>query len=269
MQNRKTDRRVWMGIGAGLILAGLGSGCGDKQHILTVAGSTAFHATAVELANRYSELHPEVTVAAQAIGSAAGREAVLSGAADIGTIDAAGWAGSPTGMVGTVVALDAIAVIVQPDNPVMDLSAVQVRDIVAGRIRNWAEVGGRDHAINRILREEGSGTRRIFEACLGIPGSEGNVVIADSNGSVREMVANDVHAIGYISRGSLTGRVRAVSIDGESCTDDRIRSKQYVLAHPMVMVTRPEPSEKARDFIRFVLSNEGQDLVRRGGFVAP
>jgi phosphate transport system substrate-binding protein len=260
---------IWMSISLGLILAGLGSGCGGKQHILTVAGSTAFHAAAVELANRYSEIHPEVTVSVQDIGSAAGREAVLADTANIGTVDASSEGGMPTGLVGTVVAWDAIAVVVHPDNPVIGLSAAQVRDIFAGRINNWAEVGGRDHAINRILREQGSGTRSIFEERLGLGESEGNVVIADSSGAVREMVANDVHAIGYISRGSLTPRVRSVSINGERCSDDRIATQQYPLAHPILMVTREVPPAKAGDFILFALSNPGREVVRQGGFVAP
>jgi phosphate transport system substrate-binding protein len=261
--------RFGMGIGLGLILMGLGIGCGGKQHILTVAGSTAFQATAVELANRYSGNHPEVTVTAEAIGSAAGREAVLAGTADIGMIDSEGGGGMPTGLVGTVVAWDAIAVIVHPDNPVIGLTSAQVRDIFAGRIKNWAEVGGRNSAINRTLREQGSGTRLIFEDRLGINVSEGNVVISDSNGAVREMVANDAQAIGYISRGSLTRRVRAVSIDGEDCTEDRIAARQYQLAHPILMVTREVVPAKAGDFILFVLSDEGRDVVRQGGFVVP
>ena len=269
VKERKYKGMGWRGMGLGLVLVSLGVGCGDQQHILTVAGSTAFHATAVDLANRYSEIHPEVTVSVQSMGSAAGRAAVFAGAADIGTIDTGIGTGALTGLVGTVVALDAIGVIVHPDNPVIDLTAAQVRDLFIGRISNWAEVGGHDHAINRILREQGSGTRQVFEERLGLTDSTGNVVIADSNGAVREMVANDVHAIGYISRGSLTERVRAVSINGEGCTDDRIMAKQYVLAHPILMVTQDVPAEKAVDFIRFVLSNDGREWVRRGGFVAP
>lgn len=259
--------RWWMGLGLAVSL--VGAGCGGKQHILTVAGSTAFHPTAVELAGRYAELHPDVTVSAQAVGSAAGREAVLSGAADIATLDAAAASPMPTGLVGTVVAWDAIAVIVHPENPVIELTVQQARDLFSGRIKNWAEVGGRDHAINRIVREAGSGTRRIFEERLGIADSGDNVVIADSSGAVREIVANDAHAIGYISRGSLTARVRPVSLDGESCTEDRILARQYPLAHPILMVTRQDPPEKAANFILFVLSDSGRAAVRQGGFITP
>jgi phosphate transport system substrate-binding protein len=258
-----------MALGLSLIWAGAGSGCGGKQHILTVAGSTAFHATAVELANRYSADHPGVTVSAQAIGSAAGREAILSGAADIATIDVGGGDGMPTGLVGQVVAWDAIAVIVHRDNPVIGLSALQVRDIFTGRINNWADVGGRDHAINRILREQGSGTRQIFEERLGITNSDSNVVIAESNGGVREKVAEDAEAIGYISRGSATARVRSLIIDGESCTEDRIAARHYPLAHPILMVMRDGSPAKAADFILFVQSGAGREMVRQGGFVPP
>ncbi len=258
----------WMGsiLGLAAVLAG---GCGGKEHILTVAGSTAFHPTVLALAERYAERHPALTVAAQSVGSAAGRQAVLSGAADIGTLDAPGPADWPTNLTATVVAWDAIAVIVHPDNPVTELTRAQVRELFAGGVDNWRAVGGADHPINRVLREQGSGTRRIFEEHLELPEPEGNVVIGDTSGAVREIVANDRFAIGYVSRGALTDRVRALRIDGETCDEERILARRYPLAHPVWMVTRGAPVGKAADFIGFVLSDEGRATIRQAGFVAP
>ncbi len=237
---------------------------------VTLAGSTSVEPFAELLAEQYMHSHPGApAINVQGGGSTAGVRAALSGAADIGMSsrnlkpeEAA------QGLITQVIARDAIAVIVHPANPVDDLSLAQVRGIFSGQITNWREVGGVDRRIVVITREEGSGTRGAFEELVM---EEEPITLSalrqDSNGAVRVVVASDRYAIGYISLGLVNHQVKAVRLNGVEASVESVRDGSYGLSRPFLFLWKGELSASARDFVDYVLSPEGQEILAREGLV--
>jgi len=235
--------------------------------VCTVAGSTSIQPFAEKLAEIYMEHHREVIINVQGGGSTAGIISVRGGAADIGTCSRE-LREEEKDLKEIVIAWDGIAVIVHPENKVQDISLSQLRDVFAGRIRYWSELEWVHRRIHFVTREEGSGTRNAFEEMVmhDIPISD-EALVQDSNGSVREILAYDPHAIGYISYGVVDERVRALRIDGVEPNLETIKEKRYKLTRPFLFVTKEEPHGLVKDFIDFVLSPEGQQILEREGLV--
>lgn len=235
---------------------------------LTVAGSTSIQPFADRWAEVYMEEHPGIAVNVQGGGSSAGIQAARSGAADIGMSSRA-LKDDEKDLFEIVVARDGLAIIVHPENPVHDMSLVQVQNIFAGNIRNWRYTGGPDREIHVVTREEGSGTRGAFqEMVMGKSRIFPRAIVQDSNGTVREIVANDPASIGYISLGLVNERVKAVRLEGVEPSREQIEEKKYPLVRPFLFVTNGLPKPAARQFINFVLSREGQELIEREGLIA-
>lgn len=213
------------------------------------------------------EEHPGFAVNVQGGGSSAGIQAAKSGAADIG-MSSRELKDDEKDLLEIVVARDGLAIIVHPENPVGGLSLVQVQNIFAGNIRSWKFVGGPDREIHVVTREEGSGTRGAFqEMVMGKSRLFPRAIVQDSNGTVREIVANDPASIGYISLGLVNKRVKAVCLEGVEPSFEHIVEKKYTLVRPFLFVTNGPPKPAAREFINFVLSREGQELIRREGLI--
>ena len=167
-----------------------------------------------------------------------------------------------------VVARDGLAVIVHPSNPVRGLKLEEVRMIFEGAIADWSYLGGPRRAVTVVTREEGSGTRGAFqELVMGKVRISRRAIVEDSNGTVREIVSGDQNAIGYISLGLVTGRVRALDLDGVAPSEAAIAAGRYRLVRPFLFVTKGAPGGLGRDFIDFVLSAEGQELIRKEGLL--
>jgi phosphate transport system substrate-binding protein len=168
----------------------------------------------------------------------------------------------------TVIARDGLAVIVHPSNPVSDLSLVQVQNIFNGNIRRWELLGGLAGTVTVVTREEGSGTRGAFqELVMKKSRIYSGAVVEDSNGTVREIVANDPNSIGFMSLGLVNDRVKALRLDGVEPTRAAIDAKRYKLVRPFLFVTSGPPGPDAGDFIVFVLSEEGQKLIAQEGLI--
>ncbi len=166
------------------------------------------------------------------------------------------------------IALDGILLIVHKDNPVTGLTRDQVRNIFTGRIRNGQQVGGENRRITVITREEGSGTRASFEEkVLADEHFAPDALVQDSHGAVREIVAGDPAAIGYISYGLIDERVKPLAIDGIAPTESAIRNGTYPLVREFLFLTCGEPGELARKFIQFVLSPVGQAALAEEGLI--
>jgi len=237
------------------------------QKELIVAGSTSVQPFADRWAEIYMTKYPERIVNVQGGGSSAGIQAARSGAADIGT-SSRELKPEEKDLTEIVVARDGLAVIVHPGNPVSDLSISQVRQIFAGEKQNWKEFGGRDKAITVVTREEGSGTRGAFqELVMGKVRIAKGAIVEDSNGTVREIVAGDPDSIGYISLGLVNAAVKALDLDGVKPTDANILENRYRLVRPFLFVTKGPAGAQAKDFIDFVLSKEGQDLIKNEGLI--
>ncbi|MEW5902077.1 MAG: phosphate ABC transporter substrate-binding protein [Acidobacteriota bacterium] len=245
------------------------AGCSrqTRKRGLTVAGSTSVQPFADRWAEVYMLENRGRMVNVQGGGSSAGIQAARSGAADIGT-SSRELRPEEKDLLEMIVAWDGLAVIVHPQNPIADLNLLQVRNIFAGYIRNWPEVGGAKNGINVVTREEGSGTRGAFqELVMGKTRIFKGAIVQDSNGTVREIVAHDPHSIGYISLGLVNEKVKAVSLEGIAPTYANIDAKQYRLIRPFLFVISGPPKPMAQEFINFVLSRKGQDLIKKEGLI--
>lgn len=251
------------------ILAIFTSGCtqGIAENEIIVAGSTSVQPFADKWAEVYMEKHPNIIVNVQGGGSSAGIQAAKYGVADIGTCSRE-LKPEEKDLNEIIVAYDGLAIIVHPTNKIDDLTIEQIKQIFAGQIRNWQEFGGKDKAMTVVTREEGSGTRGAFqELVMKKERIFKGAIVQDSNGTVREIVANDPNAIGYISLGLVNDKVKALKLDGIIATDENIVTKRYNLVRPFLFVTKDNPTGEVKNFIDFVLSQEGQELIRKEGLI--
>jgi phosphate transport system substrate-binding protein len=252
----------------GLLLLGMACSRGGSGTQIVVAGSTSVQPFADRWAEVFMEKHPGLAVNVQGGGSSAGIQAALSGAADIGT---SSRDLKPDEMVlnQIVVARDGLAVIVHPSLPLDDLSLFEVKSIFDGEIRNWDLLIKLDQPIDVVTREEGSGTRGAFQEM--VMGKTTRItslaIVEDSNGTVREIVASDPDSIGYISLGLVTPRVKAIKLEGVVASEKNILQGRYKLVRPFLFLTRDRPAGPVKEFIDFVLSPEGQELVRKEGLI--
>jgi len=251
----------------GLAIVGLTSGCGKPRENITLAGSTAFQPFAERLADQYMTTHPDVTVTIQGGGSALGIQSALSGAAQIGMADLVKLPSEADALKSLVVARDGIAVVLNPANTMTALTLAQVRGIFSGTIKNWKEVGGPDHTIAVISREAGSGTRSSFEQIVGGITLTGDALIQDSNGTIRETVANDAHSIGYLSLGLINSKIKPITVDGAPCTEKDIMSGAYKLVRPVFLVHNANVSPACSAFLDYVVSPEAQEMIHKNGLI--
>ncbi|MDO8915159.1 MAG: phosphate ABC transporter substrate-binding protein [Coriobacteriia bacterium] len=253
-----------------LALAGCRRGGEASTTQLRVQGSTTIQPIAEMAKEMYEEAHPGVTVLVAGVGSSAGIESVASGSSEIGTSSRdLKPAEAGLGLVDTPIAHDAIAVIVNPANPVSGLSKAQVAAIFEGRIKNWDEVGGPDLEIGIVNRDEASGTREAFsKIVLGGKPFDPTAAVLPGTGQVRFVVAQARGAIGYISVGFVDKTVKALSVDGVEPTEANITNKTYPISRLLHFLTKGEPEGLAKEFLAFVLSPAVQEtVVREAGFL--
>jgi phosphate transport system substrate-binding protein len=234
---------------------------------LTVAGSTAFQPFAEKLAEQFMAKRPDVNITVQGGGSALGIQSARSGAAQIGMADLVELPPEAKELLGVTVARDGIAIIVNPANAISNLSLEQIRGIFQGTIKNWNEIGGTDHPVRVVSREAGSGTRSSFETIVGGITLANAAIIQDSNGTIRETVANDKDAIGYLSHGLLNEKVKAIRADGVECAENAIVAGRYKLVRPVFLLVKGPPAGAVKDFIDYILSSERQETIRKNGLL--
>ena len=235
-------------------------------------GSTSMEKVIGALSEQFMADNGGVTVTYDATGSGAGIEAASNGSADIGLSSRAlKDEETASGLVGTTVALDGIAVIVNAGSKVADLTVEQIAKIFTGEITDWSEVGGDAGTISCVGREAGSGTRDGFET---ITGTKDTCVLAQeltSTGAVIEAVAGNPNAIGYASLSSVEGKdtVKAVTVDGVACSEDTVLDGSYAIQRPFVLVTKDGAalSAQAQAFFDFATSADASDLIRAAGTV--
>ncbi len=249
-----------------IVLTGL-LACGRSRLSITAAGSTAFQPFAEKLADQYMVTHPTINITVQGGGSAVGIQSALSGAAAIGMADLVKLPAEASALQSVIVAQDGVVVVVHPSNPLSDLTLDQIRAVFSGTIKNWQELGGPNTPITVVSREAGSGTRISFEQIVGNVVLTKEAIIQDSNGTIRETVANDANAVGYLSHGLLNERIKALTISGHSCTHEAIRDGAYPLSRPIFLLTRANPGAEVQEFIDFILSADGQKIIADSGLL--
>jgi len=212
---------------------------------LRLAGSSSMEKLSSVLAEGFMEQYSFVTVTVEYTGSSAGIEAVINGSADIGNSSRKlKEEERAKGAVEHVVAMDGIAVCVDPANPVKELTRQQLTAIYTGRITNWSALGGEDVPIVVIGHEAGSGTRTAFEELLGIEDACSYANELNSAGAVMARVASTPGAIGYLSVEVMTDTVSAISLDGAEPTPENIENGSYPLCRPFLMITKGELSDQ-------------------------
>jgi phosphate transport system substrate-binding protein len=242
-------------------------GCGKGKTSITLAGSTAFQPFAEKLADQYMMSHPNVNLTVQGGGSEVGIQSANSGAAQIGMADLVTLPPEANALIATVVAKDGIAVVVNPKNQIVKLTTDQVRDIFNGKITNWKEVGGIDATITVVSREAGSGTRSSFEQIVKNITLKKDALIQDSNGTIRETVANDANSIGYLSHGLVNEKIKPLKIDDVDCTVEQIVAGNYKLVRPIYLLVKGTMEGEIKNFIDYILSPEGQQTIKANGLL--
>ncbi|MCX5998541.1 MAG: phosphate ABC transporter substrate-binding protein [Chloroflexi bacterium] len=241
--------------------------CGSASGTVTEAGSTTVQPLAEVLAEAFQQKAPGIKVTIQGGGSSVGVKACADGTVDIGAVSRDLKPGEAD-LTEHLLARDAISVIVHPSNAVSDLTRQQVKEIFAGTITNWRQVGGTDKAIHVVAREEGSGTRTAFEEMLmGGEGISSRAIVQATNGAIRIVVAGDSEAVGFISLGYVNNGVKSLTIDGAAATVANAQNGSYPAVRPLYFLTRGEPTGAVREFIDFCLSAEGQAIVAAEGYV--
>ena len=235
-------------------------------------GSTSMEKVIGALSEQFMADNSGVTVTYDPTGSGAGIEAASNGSADIGLASRALKDEEKAGgLTETIVALDGIAVIVNADSKVADLTVEQIGKIFTGEITDWSEVGGDAGTISCIGREAGSGTRDGFESITGTKDACKLDQELTSTGGVIEAVAGNPNAIGYASLSAVEGKdtVKAVTVGGVACTEATVLDGSYAIQRPFVLVTKTGEtlSNAAQAFFDYATSTAANDLIKAAGAV--
>ena len=245
----------------------------DLKGSISLAGSTSMEKLCEAMSESFMEKYPDINVTAEYTGSGAGIESLESGSVDIGN-SSRNLKDSEleSGAVENVVAIDGIAVIVDKENTVTDLSSEDLAKIYKGEVTNWKDLGGKDESIVVIGRESGSGTRTAFEELLKLEDACKYAQELDSTGGVLAKVASTPGAIGYVSLDVVDDTVQAVKLDGAEASEESIVAGNYLLSRPFVMATMGEISEQndlVKAWFDYIASEEGQAVIKGLGLILP
>jgi phosphate transport system substrate-binding protein len=234
-------------------------------------GSTSMEKVIGALGESFMEANSGVTFTYNPTGSGSGITAVSEGRCDIGLSSRAlKDEEKASGLTETVLALDGIAIIVNPENPVADLDLETIAKIYTGEITNWSEVGGNDAEIVLIGREAGSGTRDGFESITGTKDACAYRQELTSTGDVITTVSTNPDAIGYASLAALKDTVKALTVGGVEATEATVKDGSYVVQRPFVLVTKEDTalSDVAQAFFDYATSAEAASIISAAGAVA-
>jgi phosphate transport system substrate-binding protein len=262
----------------GLAVVGMAAGiavAGNAKKVV-VDGSTTVGPIAKAFAEYYMGKHTDVNITVSESGSGNGAKSLINAACDLATMsrpmkNSEMKAAQDAGIlpIEHIVAMDGIAVVVHPSNPLANLTVDQIRDIYTGKIRNWKELGGPDQPIVVISRDTNSGTYESFETMV-LKGAKiaGNVEYVGSNGAIRQRVLNTPAAIGYVGLAFIEG-VKALTVNGIEVTPETVTSKKYPISRPLYMYTngRPKQGTALYDFISLAETPEGKRIIESTGFV--
>ena len=237
-------------------------------------GSTSMEEVIGALSEQFMADNSGVKVSYDPTGSGTGIEAVKTGSCDIGLSSRAlKEEETAAGLKGTTVALDGIAIIVNENSKIDNLTVDQIAQIFKGEVTDWSKVGGDAGTIACIGREAGSGTRDGFES---ITDTEDKCKLSQeltSTGAVIEGVKNNAGAIGYASLSAVENAegVKAITVEGIACTEETVKDGSYKIQRPFVLVTKEgtELSEAAQAFYDFALSADAEALIVKAGAVPP
>lgn len=252
-----------------------GSNGDGESRTIDIVGSTTVLPIAQAAAEAWMNENPNDTINVSGGGSGDGIQAIIDGDVEIGnasrlikeeerqTAESKGRE-----IVEHKIAADALSVVVHPSNDISDLTIEEVRDIFAGDITNWKDVGGEDKEIAVYHREEGSGTRATFEKnVMDDKQVTSGALSKESNGSMRQAISDNPEGIGYVGLGYLDDSIKSLSLDGIEPSAETTLSEEYPIGRTLQMYTDGEPTGLAKEFIDFIFSEEGQEIVEEQGFI--
>ena len=271
---KKIISTIALATSIGVVFAGCGAGASDNSTgnaggTVTTDGSTSMSKVIGALSEAY-ESDTGVTVTYNATGSGSGIQAVQEGRCDIGLSSRSlKDEEKAKGLEETTLALDGIALVVNPENPVSDLDLETISKIYTGEISNWKDVGGNDSDIVLIGREAGSGTRDGFESITYTTDKCQYRQELTSTGDVIATVASNPNAIGYASLSAVKDSVKALKVAGVAPSEETVKDGSYVVQRPFVLVTVKDKalSENAKKFMEFVTSKSVNDIISGAGVV--
>ncbi|WP_130848265.1 phosphate ABC transporter substrate-binding protein [Intestinimonas timonensis] len=231
-------------------------------------GSTSMESIMGSLIEAFKEVQPDVQVQYTGSGSGAGITSAQDGTADIG-LASRDLKDDETGVKQITVAKDGIAIIVNPENPVADLSIEQIAQIFTGEITNWSDLGGNDGQIVPIGREAGSGTRDGFESITGTGDACVYQNELTSTGEVIANVASNPNAIGYASLSAVDDTVKALTVGGVAPSEETVLDGTYAIQRNFnfILSDSTELSDAAQAFVDWATSTEASDLIAGAGAV--
>ena len=236
---------------------------------VATGGSTSMKNVIAALTEGFAEVEPGVTVSYDPTGSGAGITGATDKTLDIGLSSRALKDDEKNDVDGTTVALDGIAIIVNKDSKVADLTVDQLKQMFTGEITNWKDVGGDDGEIVLVGREAGSGTRDGFESIVDVKDSCKYAQELTATGAVISAVEANPLAVGYASLSAVGDTVAMVTVEGVECSEDTVKDGTYKIQRPFVFVTNKSVtlSEQAQAFVDFATSKDAADLIRTAGAV--
>ena len=236
---------------------------------VAAGGSTSMKNVIAALTEGFAEVEPGVTVSYDPTGSGAGITGATDKTLDIGLSSRALKDDEKNDVDGTTVALDGIAIIVNKDSKVTDLSVDQLKQMFTGEITNWKDVGGDDGEIVLVGREAGSGTRDGFESIVDVKDSCKYAQELTATGAVISAVEANPLAIGYASLSAVGDTVKMVTVGGVECSEETVKDGSYEVQRPFVFITNKSVtlSEQAQAFFDFATSADAADLIRTAGAV--
>ncbi|HRR83263.1 MAG TPA: PstS family phosphate ABC transporter substrate-binding protein, partial [Planctomycetota bacterium] len=246
---------------------------------LVLDGSTTVGPLAKAFAEYYMQQNKGVNISVSESGSGNGAKGIINGTCDIGNMsramtDAELKAAEEKGVkpVAHIVAMDGIAIIVHPSNPIKALTLAQVKDIYLGKVKRWSDVGGPPLPIVRVSRDTNSGTYEVFEAKI-MQGDRIAAVVeyVGSNGAIRQRVQSTPGAIGYVGLGFVDRTVKPLEIEGVMPTKETVATAKYPVSRPLYMYTNGQPKEGTllSDFVGFYRTAKGREITEAIGFVCP
>lgn len=245
-----------------LFLVGCSNTTLSNQKLL-VGGSTSVQPLMEKLAEAFND---KADVEVQGGGSTVGFTQTVNETFDLGILSRDLKESERGKVKETVIAHDGIAIVVNQENPVKNLTLEQIKGIYTGKIKSWKKFGVEEKEIIVISRESGSGTRGAFEEIIGFKESElvGNSDIQNSTGAIIENIKANKYTIGYISFGSLNDKVKAIKVNDVEVSEDNIKNKSYKIARNFIVVNK---NDKAKAFIDFILSDAGQKIVAENKYI--
>ena len=241
-----------------------------QKGTIDIAGGTAHIPVMKAAAKDIMDANGDIRITVTGGGSGVGVQKVGEGLVQIGNTGRAlkDAEVQKYGLVTHPFAIDGVAVAVNPKNGVIGLTKAQLKDLFAGKIANWKEVGGNDAPISLYVREDGSGTRETFEErALDKGKSTPSANVVNSNGAMKTAIANDPNALGYVGIGHLDNSIKGLAVDGATPTQENAASGTYPVTRLLYMNTKGEPQGLTKAFVDYIYSESGKKHVSGAGYI--